>query len=123
MSKAYLKSFREEDQGLFRVFLFLTVNTLLHELGHVFFTYLTKGQKPTPPDIKAPNTLMVKDPSEIDNPSSDMIIDEGEAGRALEHEIFEGTINYFHEPGRGTPDDQVCSVSTSGQRLLPWHIC
>ena len=94
MSTAFAKAFDQNSAHLFRAFLFLTANLLLHEIGHVFVTYLTKGQELTPPRI---NAL-----------TRDVTGSNGEAGRALEYLIFDGTINYFKEPNIGTPDGQVC---------------
>lgn len=71
----------------------MTADTLLHEMAHVFITYLSKGQSLTPHQV---NTLPTTEEET-----------EGEAGRALEVLMFGGTINYFHEPITGTPDDQV----------------
>ena len=93
MAAAYEKAVDEDSTHRFRAFLFMTANTLLHEMAHVFITYLSKGQSLTPRQV---NTLpTTKEETE------------GEAGRALEVLMFGGTINYFHEPITGTPDDQV----------------
>ncbi len=96
MSEAYKNSINnnEESQHVFRVFLFMTAHVLLHELGHVFMTYLTKGdEEMTPPQINALSDSV---------PGS-----HGEAGRALECLIYGGTIHYFHKPGSRTPEGEV----------------
>ncbi len=97
MSEAYKNAINtktEESEHLFRVFLFMTAHVLLHELGHVLITYLTKGdEEMTPPTIHALSDNV---------PGS-----HGEAGRALECLIYGGTVHYFHEPESGTPDGEV----------------
>lgn len=83
----------ENSLQLFRAFLFMTTNTFLHELGHVFITFLSKGQEQTP--------------SQINTPSENMPESEGEAGQALEYLIFDGTLEHYHDPSSSAPDDQV----------------
>ena len=103
MADAYERAVDEDSEDSkhrFRAFLFMTADTLLHEMAHVFITYLSKGQSLTPRQV---NTL----------PTTEEEI-EGEAGRALEGLMFGGTINYFHEPITGTPEDQVRF------KFLPW---
>lgn len=91
-----LVSFDVNRQRLFQAHLFMIINTLVHEIGHVFITYLTEGrEETTPPNI---NAL-----------AQDVPGDNGEAGLALECLIFGGTINYFRDPIGGNSDDQVCS--------------
>lgn len=87
----------------YRAFLFLFSLKLLHELAHVFVTYLTFGAANTPPDIdstKKPGNKPVQYTQE--NPKTD-----GEAGRYLEDLIFGGTIVTMCNPHEG--EEQVCS--------------
>lgn len=93
MADAFLKQNDDKGQQIYREFLFMTAHTLLHELAHVFITYLNKGREATPPNI---NAL-----------SESVLEREGEAGRFLENQIFGGTLHYFHDPINGTPDNQV----------------
>ena len=94
MTAAYDKAVDEDGRHRFRAFLFMPADILLHEMAHVFITYLSKGQSLTPSQV---NTLpTIKEETE------------GEAGRALEVLMFGATINYVHEPITGSQDDQVC---------------
>ena len=78
MNSQYEKGFREDNQRLFRRFLSMFVDILVHEIGHVFITYLSKGR--------------------------DVTHTEGEVGRALECLLFGGTIHHFYD---GSPSGQV----------------
>lgn len=104
MNAAFLTAFVDENMGrLFRAFQFKTVNTLLHGMCDVFFTYLTRGQRLTPTEINA-LTVGVPTPN-------------GEAGRALESMIFGaleslifgGTMHYFQDLASRNPVDSVGS--------------
>ncbi len=81
----------------YEAFLFKHANTLLHEIGHVFITYLSKGGQLTPPTIIAQTSYK-------SNP------DKGEAGRKLEALVFGGTIEYWEYPDAETRDDAVSSL-------------
>ena len=70
----------------------------LHEMAHVFVTFLTKGEAYTPVRMSAADYSRVQGM--------------GEAGRNLETIIFGGTIEYRRDPNRGR--DQVS---------LPCHFC
>ena len=84
------------DPSRFQTFLFMTANVLLQEMGHVFVTYLSRGQPEEP--RKRIKGLRGPFATEFD-----------EADRALEDKLFNGRIHYFRDPISGTPDDQVCS--------------
>ena len=79
-----------------QAFLFMEANSLLHEIGHVFITYLSRGRQNTPATMKA-------------QMSWEKYPNEGEAGRKLEDIIFGGTIDYVVDPDTGTRFDEVCS--------------
>ncbi|KAF6235157.1 hypothetical protein HO173_006786 [Letharia columbiana] len=106
MSIAFGKASQTNNHHPFQAFLFMTANTLLHELGHVFVTYLTKGQSASPPQVNAVTEGVQGG--------------EGEAGLALESLIFGGTIAYFQEPVSGTPDDQ-CGTAFLKKPSGAWH--
>ena len=94
-----LAAINKNDHPLFRAFLFKTANGFLHEIGHVFVTFLAKDQdrEMTPPQI---NALTVSAP-QTDEP--------GEAGLFLEYYIFGGTLGYYHDRNGGTEEDgEVC---------------
>lgn len=76
----------------FRTFNFIFANTFLHEIGHVFVTFLTKGQMGTPRRLRA----------EISGYSGQ---DRGEAGRCLETIILGGTLEYYRD--RADDNSQV----------------
>ncbi|KAL9063751.1 MAG: hypothetical protein Q9161_009301 [Pseudevernia consocians] len=90
----------EDRKHSFRTFLFATATTFLHEIGHVFVTYLTAGRSDTPPEI---NALKVYIPESG-----------GEVGRALESLIFGGTLYFHRDPDSGVPpEDQVAGGKES----------
>ena len=89
----------ENSRHLFRASLFKTITILLHEIGHVFVTYLSKGQELSPRQINAPIGSV---PVEIGEKNS------GEAGFTLEYLVFDGTVTFFHEASSKTPVDQAC---------------
>lgn len=76
-------------------FLFMGANIFLHEISHVFLTYLTQGQEATPPTMIA--LMAGKD------------VTQGEAGRKLEDVLFGGTVDYARDPDTETADESVCS--------------
>ena len=88
----------EDSEHQFRIFLFMIAHVVLHEITHLFITYLTQGRELTPPRVNAQTMLGY----------GDVLRDEGEAGLALEVELFGGTINYFHVPADGSSEGQVC---------------
>ncbi|CAF9939239.1 hypothetical protein IMSHALPRED_001266 [Imshaugia aleurites] len=73
-----------DGQKCFRTFLFIFANTFLHEIAHIFVTYLDKGRSNTPPRIRA----------EVGGYSRE---DMGEAGRHLETTLFGGTLEYYRD--------------------------
>ena len=78
----------------FRTFTFVFANTFLHELGHLFVTFLNQGHTVTPPHIQA--CVM-----------GVFIGDRGEAGPRLEQLIFGGIVDYLR--GSAKDDRQVRS--------------
>ena len=92
-------SARDHDLYLYQLCLFMIVNNLFHEMGHVFGTWLSGGQADTPPQINA----LAPGPLE----------DLGEAGRALENYTLGGQILFYRDP-KWEEGDRVCS------RLLLW---
>lgn len=79
----------------YRNFLFTFASSILHEIGHVFFTYLLKGVGDTPSKIRA--HLIGK---EHDT--------EGECGRSLEQLVFGGVVSYWRDPITGNSRGDVC---------------
>ena len=84
----------DHEHKRFRSFKFVFANTLLHEIGHVFVTFLTKGRTATPSHLQA----------DVAGYSGEH---EGEAGRNLETIIFGGTIEYYRD--HADDDSQVLS--------------
>ena len=74
----------------YEAFLFREVNCLLHEIAHVFITYLSKGRPElaTPTEMKG-DLMYDKEPNK------------GEAGRKLEALAFGGTMEYMVDPDTG----------------------
>lgn len=69
----------------FHIFLFLLSKSILHELTHIFVTFLGQGTTLTPPDVT------VTTPGEQRSPR-------GEAGRYMEKLIYGGLIRVFENP-------------------------
>ncbi len=88
------------DTRDFHRFIFMFTNVILHEISHVFITFLSKGapDTDTPIHMNAPVHGQVVEPV-------------GEAGRWLEKNLFQGTIHYFCDPKNRTLAHQVCSRS------------
>ena len=89
---------KKKHQDNHQAFLFMGANSLLHELAHLFITYLSKGQAGcgTPATMKARVT-------------HDPYPNKGEAGRKLEALLFGGTMEYTVDPDKKTiRDDEVC---------------
>ena len=84
------------DPSPFQTSLFKTANVLLQEMGHVFVTYLSRGQNE---EIR----------SKVKGPCGASVSDFFTADRALEETLFNGTIRYVCDPVYGPSDDQVCS--------------
>ncbi len=80
-------------------FLLKHTKTLLHELGHIFTTYLSRGRQGygTPPTVNAPKYL-------------EPLSERGEAGRKLEALVFGGTLAFWPYPIGETSEDAVCSL-------------
>lgn len=84
----------DHEHKRFRSFNFIFANTFLHEIGHVFLTFLTKGRTVTPCHINA----------EVVGYSGEH---RGEAGRNLETIILGGTLEYYRD--HTDDDSQVLS--------------
>lgn len=80
-------------QRQFRAFLFTLAKSMLHELGHMFITFLGLGETHTPPSMNM----------EVEGDSPTV----GEAGRHLETLVFGGAMLLFRNPAKG--EGQVCS--------------
>ena len=84
------------DPSHFQNFLFMTVNVLLQEIGHVYITYLSQGREEEPrkriKGLRGPFATVFD-----------------EADRALQDKLFNGKIHYFRDLISGTSDDQVRS--------------
>lgn len=79
-----------DEAKQFRVFLFALAKTFVHELAHVFVTFLGRGKTDTPPDVH-------------------ILLDAttGEAGWYLEKLIFGGVISVYRNDAEYK--EQVCS--------------
>lgn len=78
------KGYDHTDNKNYRDLLFMTSSWLLHEIGHVFVTYLTRGKEDTPISIIA-DVLGA-------SPEDEM----GESGWLMEQRIFGGVVNPIH---------------------------
>lgn len=67
---------------------------VMHELGHIFVTYLNKGRSNTPPPFYG-NVAGISQGTR------------GEAGRKLQEMLFGGVVGFYRHP-KGN-DGQVCS--------------
>ena len=76
----------------YRTFMFVLGNKFMHQLGHLFVTYLSKGQGGA--ETQQSNGLL-----------------RGEAGIKLEQLIFGGFISQYHNLEDG--DGQVCSCTAA----------
>ena len=85
----------------YRDFKFLFATTILHELSHIFLTYLTKGNELTPPSMRAFATTTA--PTRA-----------GESGHLMEQLVFGGQISFFRDHVVGSLDTSVCSS------IAPW---
>ena len=86
-----------DDRSDLTLYLFFFATTILHEIGHVFVTYLSEGKEDTPIDV---GTRDISTEGEEER---------GEAGFNLEHRIFGGRLLWARHPGREDNDRQVCS--------------
>lgn len=79
-----------KESKRYRTFVFLYATTIIHELAHVFVTYLSRGGTITPPEVNA----------------GDAKNTEGESGSYLEEQVFGGVVLHPRDPN----DDagQVC---------------
>lgn len=91
---------KDTEREHHEAFLFKHANTLLHEIGHIFITYLSKGGHNTPPTMTA---QVYYDPKP----------EKGEAGRKLEALVFGGTMEFWEYPDAETRYDAVCSLGVT----------
>ena len=87
MVKAFDKAAQTNDpldtnKQHFQAFVFMFAHVLLHELGHMLVTFLTRGEAVTPPRIRA----------QVSGYSGKY---KGEAGRNLELILFGGNLEYY----------------------------
>ena len=83
---------KDTDRERYHDWLFQISNSLLHEIAHVFVTYLSKGEQNTPTYQR----LWKPNPTP------------GEAGHALEVMIFGGPLEYRADPDTVTRVEDVC---------------
>ena len=95
------------EQQRFRAFLFSFATSLMHELGHVFVTFLGSGKKGSPPPVYA----QASDRSEGTK---------GEAGAYLENKVFGGVVTAMYNPAEG--EDQVCSYRPALMEVLAYEL-
>ena len=106
------------DSKRFRTFIFTMTKTYVHELAHVFVTFLAQGQIYTPPDVGAKKSLEIEF--------------RPEAGRYVEKAVFGGLVVPIRNPDEN--DDQVsphlqalvkvvaCElIDCLGRRTIPRH--
>ena len=77
----------------YRTFIFNFAHMFLHEMGHLFVTFLTRGQKHIPDPTRALLGGYIRIPNLDD------------AGRDLEKIIFGGTVEYYRDSTHG--EEQV----------------
>lgn len=81
-----------DEQQRFRVYLFTFAKSMLHEIGHMFVTFLTHGETTTPPHISGKVAGYEGK--------------RGEAGERLENLIFGGRVVVMAKPD--DREDLVC---------------
>ena len=91
MAKANPDIHSEEHQR-FRRFVYNTAITMVHEMGHLFLTFLNGGESGTPPSEPGYGGFVY-----------------GEAGRELEFLLFGGFHAFIRNPNDVAADAQVCS--------------
>lgn len=99
----FSRSSRDEKKRAdqeYRNFVWMFGNTLLHEIAHLFYTYVTSGVTDTPPDVDAHVPGIVHERGS------------GESGRCLELLVHGGVLRwyrnpYFLTPLFGTPEHSV----------------
>ena len=92
MNAAFEQAQQDGNWEPFEATQFKIINVLFHEMAHVFFTYLNQGRENTPPNI---------------DPRANMPGIDGEAGRALEIQVFGGIMCWWHQSATGTSKGQV----------------
>ena len=96
-----------DERKRFRVFLFILAKSFLHELGHMFVTFLGKGDTDTPPRMNA---------QQVGSPQNTR----GEAGRYLEDLVFGGLVKVMRNPAED--DSQVCAYLPSLMKGLSYEL-
>ncbi len=87
-----------------QTFLFMFAGVFLHEIGHVFVTYLTEGRDNSPTE-----TGMMEETK-------------GESGRFLEQLVFGSVLNFYQHPIVGTDNFRVCLTPTALVQGQPFEI-
>ena len=95
-AKKAKRATNDTERKSYQAFLFREGNSLLHQMGHTFVTYLSRGGANGPPITTATEAW---DPS----PNARVV------GYTLEALIFGGTIEYWVDPDHGTSFDEVRS--------------
>ena len=85
----------------YRTFVFLFAVTIFHELGHVFITFLSRGDADTPEG---------KESEYLANMSGIHGEEKPEAGYTLERLVFSGIVSHACDPDKKDDDSQVCST-------------
>lgn len=85
-----------DDRSDLTLYLFFFATTVLHEIGHLFVTYLSQGKEDTPINV-GPRDAFPEGEEE-----------RGEAGYNLEHRLFGGKLIWARHPDREDNDSQVC---------------
>ena len=89
----------------FRTYLFTFFKTNVHELAHVFVTFLGHGRIETPPNV-APKVDKKSTEEKGKEKATQDTTTKGEAGRWLEERLFGGLVLAFRPTGESV--DQVC---------------
>lgn len=82
----------------YQLYKFYFATGLLHETGHVFITYLSKGREDTP---------VSAGPVDVWAPKRDGK-ERGEAGYNLEYKLYAGRVKWYRHPSKSDDDRQVC---------------
>ena len=102
-AKKAKRATNDTERKGYQAFLFMEANSLLHQMGHTFITYLSGGGANGPPITTATEAW---DPSPI----------AGVVGYTLEALLFGGTIEYWVDLDHGTSFDEVRShIVTAAQ--------
>ena len=101
-AEKYRENPNSNDSRRFRRFLFLFAYKFLHELGHLFVTYLGKAHLETPEEV---GMTMAQDPDSEGK-------SRGESGARLERHVLGGYMTIVHdfkEEAEEPVERRVCS--------------